>query len=83
MATFKCNFDSKKFMKELERDIKKSIEADLKRHPDKVLDDHVGDVISAECKSCGNNKMIVVRGGSVRCSKCGYTTKANLVPTWR
>lgn len=57
MATFKCNFDSKKFMKELERDIKKSVESDLKKHPEKILNDHVGETISATCSSCGNVKV--------------------------
>ena len=83
MATFKSNFDSKKFMKELEKEIKKSVESDLKKHPEKVLNDHIGDVISTECKSCGNAEMVVARGGNVRCPKFGYTAKASLVPNWR
>ena len=83
MATFKCNFDSKKFMKELERDIKKSVDLGGRRHIKKILNDHVGETISATCSSCGNVKVVVLRGGGVRCPKCGHTAKVNLVPDWR
>lgn len=54
MASFK--FDSKKFMRELEKDIKKSIQQDLSRHPEKVLNDHVGECVDACCPHCDNPK---------------------------
>ncbi|MBQ3134811.1 MAG: hypothetical protein IJB75_03245 [Oscillospiraceae bacterium] len=77
------SFDVKKFMKELEKDIKKGVEKDLKRHPEKVLDHHVGEELQGKCPSCGCGTVIVVRGGSARCPKCGHTGNVSLEPEWR
>ena len=78
-----AGFDSRKFMRELEKDIKKSVESDLRKHPEKVLNDRVGERLSAECPSCGNAEMSVIRGGKACCPKCGHTVKVNFVPSWR
>ena len=81
MASFK--FDSKKFMRELEKDIKKSIQQDLSRHPEKVLNDHVGECVDACCPHCDNPQMEVLSGGFVRCSACGFTDRDKIELNWK
>lgn len=47
------NLFPKDFAKQLETEIKGSIEKDAKKHPEKFLDNHVGDAIPEKCKRCG------------------------------
>ena len=81
MASFK--FDSKKFMRELEKDVKKSIQQDLSRHPEKVLNDHVGECVDVCCPHCDNPQMEVLSGGFVRCPACGFTDRAKIELNWK
>ena len=60
------------------REIKKDIEKDLKKHPEKVLDSHVGDVIVGDCSECGNTTIEILTNGKAKCTKCGRITKVNL-----
>ena len=83
MASVKFNFDSKKFMRELERDIKHTVEKDIQQHPAKVLDNHVGNRIDAKCSHCGDTEVEVLSGGCVRCVKCGTVSKPDLNVRWR
>lgn len=78
MTSFKCDFDPDKFMKNLQ----KTVEANLKNHPEEVLDDHAGETISAVCPACGNGEVTILRGGKARCPKCGHTDKVNLELNW-
>ena len=63
---------------ELLREIKKSVEKDLKKNPEKVLDSHIGDVIDATCKKCGKTTIEILAGGKAQCTKCGLITKVDL-----
>lgn len=74
---------SKDFMKQLEQDLKKSIEDDAKKHPQKFLDNHVGNAVPGVCTKCGQPQMVIVKGGKARCSGCGYTTKLSVDLNWR
>lgn len=73
----------KDFAKQLEREIKESIEKDAKNHPEKFLDDHVGDAIPEKCKRCGQPKMVIIKGGKAKCEECGYTEKISVNLSWR
>lgn len=63
---------------ELLREIKKSVEKDLKKNPQKVLDSHKGDVIEATCKKCSNTTIKILSGGKAQCTKCGLISKVDL-----
>lgn len=63
---------------ELLNDIKKSVEKDLKKNPEKVLDSHTGDIIEATCKKCGKTTIKILTGGKAQCTKCGLITKVDL-----
>ena len=82
MATFKCNFNSAKFMKDLERDIKKNIQRELSHNPAKVLHCHVGERIAAQCP-CGGTKVDVIDSGRVRCVSCGKVSSPEITVNWR
>lgn len=73
----------KDFMKQLEKDIRSSVEEDAKKHPEKFLDDHIGDAISGKCKKCGQPRMVIIKGGKAKCEECGYTEKISVNLSWR
>ena len=60
------------------REIKKDVEKDLKKNPEKVLDSHVGDVVDAVCSKCGKTTIEVLTRGRAKCTKCGLVTKVDL-----
>lgn len=64
-------------------DVKKSIQQDLSRHPEKVLNDHVGECVDACCPHCDNPQMEVLSGGFVRCPACGFTDRAKIELNWK
>ena len=43
-------FDSNKML----RQITKNFEKDLKKHPEMLLDSHIGDIVEGNCSKCGN-----------------------------
>ena len=65
-------------MDKLLREIKKDIEKDLKKNPEKVLDSHVGDLIEGDCSKCGKTTIEILTQGRARCTKCGRVTKVDL-----
>ena len=79
----KLSFNSRNFAKQLEKEIKKSVEQDAKKHPERFLDDHVGDQLSDKCMNCGQPKMVIIKGGKAKCTACGFATKVSLDLTWR
>ncbi len=60
------------------REIKKDIEKELKKNPEKVLDSHVGDIVEADCSKCGKTTIEVSTRGRAKCTKCGRVTKVDL-----
>lgn len=82
MATLSFNFDPDRFMDELKKDIQKSVENDLRNHPEKVLGDYIGKEISCECPECQNKEMTVINNSCVRCPKCGCIDHPNFVFDW-
>lgn len=60
------------------REIEKSIERDLKKNPEKVLDSYVGEVIKGNCSKCGETTMEILTKGQAKCTKCGCATKVDL-----
>ena len=80
MASVKFKgFDPDKIL----RAIKKDVEEDLKKHPEKVLDSHVGDVIEGDCSKCGKTTIEILTKGQAKCTKCGRVTKVNLQINYR
>lgn len=77
------NLFPKDFAKQLETEIKGSIEKDAKKHPEKFLDNHVGDAIPEKCKRCGQSKMVIIKGGKAKCKECGYTGNISVNLSWR
>ena len=63
--------------------IKKDVEKDLKKHPEKVLEGHIGDIIEAYCDKCGKTTIEVLPKGKGRCTKCGQTLKIDLNITYK
>lgn len=80
MASIK--YDSKRFTSDLERDIKKSVQEDIQRHPAKILNDHIGKRIDAHC-TCGGTEAEVLANGRVRCVKCGTVSTPKINVDWR
>lgn len=75
MATVKFKgFDPDKLLQA----IKKDIEQDLKKNPQKVLNSHIGDVIDATCTQCGETTIKILPNGKAQCTKCGLVTKVDL-----
>ena len=60
------------------REIKKDIEKDLKKYPEKVLGAHVGDVIDGNCPRCGKTTIEILAKGQAKCTKCGHMSRVNL-----
>lgn len=73
----------KDFTKQLEKEIKKSVEQDAKKHPERFLDDHIGKPIPEKCKNCGQPKMVIIKGGKAKCTDCGYAGKVSVDLSWR
>lgn len=67
-------FDTEKLL----REIKKDVEKDLKKNPEKVLDSHVGNVIEGKCSKCGDTTIEILTKGKAKCTQCGLVTKVNL-----
>ena len=79
MAT---KFNSKRFMRDLEREIAKRVQKDIQQHPTKVLDGYVGKRVNAEC-SCGGTEAEVLPRGRERCISCGTVSVPTLNLDWR
>lgn len=62
----------------LMREIKKDVERDLRKSPEKVLDSHVGETVESNCSKCGKTFIEILSHGKARCTKCGTITKVNL-----
>lgn len=75
-------FDSKRFMRDLEREIKKTVQKDLQQHPAKVLDNHIGKRVNAKCP-CGGTEVEVLPRGRVRCISCGTISVPTVNLDWR
>ena len=60
------------------REIKKDIEKDLKKNPEKVLDSHVGDMMDGDCPRCGKTTIEILTQGQAKCTKCGCVSKVDL-----
>ena len=75
MASVKIKgFDTDKLL----REIKKDIERDLKKNPERVLDSHAGDVIEGDCSKCGKTTIEILPKGQAKCTKCGRVSKVDL-----
>ena len=80
MASVKIKgFDTDKLL----REIKKDIEKDLKKNPEKVLDSHVGDIIDGDCPKCGKTKIKILTKGQAKCTKCGCVSKVDLKVSYK
>lgn len=75
----KFSFDSKSF----ERDLKKAIIKDLKKHPEQVLKNHIGENIEATCSECGGTDIEIISGGKGKCKSCGSIKKVDLDISWK
>lgn len=75
----KFKFDSKKF----ERDLKKAITNDLKKHPGQVLKNRIGESIEAVCPECGGVDIEIIAGGKAKCKSCGSIKKIDLNINWK
>ena len=64
-------FDTEKLL----RNIQESLEQDLKKHPDVVLDSHKGELIKGNCSTCGETVIEILARGKARCKGCGQITK--------
>ena len=67
-------FDTKKLLREIQKDFEK----DLERHPDKVLDAHIGEVVEGTCSKCGETTIEILSKGQVKCTQCGLVTEVNI-----
>lgn len=67
-------FDSNKML----RQITKNFEKDLKKHPEMLLDSHIGDIVEGNCSKCGNTTIEILTKGKAKCTKCGLITKVNV-----
>lgn len=67
-------FDTSKIMRQLKKDIEK----DLNKHPEKLLNVHKGDLLEANCPKCGKTTIEILSAGKARCTSCGGTSKVNL-----
>ena len=80
MASVKFKgFDTDKLLREIKKDIRK----DLEKHPEKVLDSHVGDVVEGECSSCGKTTIEILSKGKAKCTKCGRVAKVDLTINYK
>ena len=80
MASVKIKgFDTDKLLCE----IKKDIEKDLKKNPEKVLDSHVGDIIDGDCPKCGKTTIKILTKGQAKCTKCGCVSKVDLKVSYK
>ena len=75
----KIKFDSKSF----ERDLKKAITNDLRKHPEQVLKNHIGENIEATCSECGDTDIEIISGGKAKCNSCGSVKKVDLDIHWK
>ena len=67
-------FDTDKLL----REIKKDIEKDLKKNPERILDSRVGDAIDGDCPKCGKTTIKILTKGQAKCTKCGRVSKVDL-----
>ena len=67
-------FDANKII----REIKKDVEKDLKKNPEKVLDSHIGDVVEGNCSKCGKTTIEILKNGTAKCTRCGLLSKVDL-----
>ena len=74
----KFSFDSKSF----ERDLKKSIIKDLKKHPEQILNNHIGKPIEGVCHECEGTDIVIISGGKAKCKSCGAIKKIDLDINW-
>lgn len=79
----KFNFDSKKLMKDLEKELKKQVESKAKKNPAKFLQGHEGEEYAGKCPKCGHGTVTITCGGYGKCSKCGNTAKIELDVSWK
>ena len=78
----KFSFDSKKLMKDLEKELKKSVESEARKNPGKFLKGHEGKQYSGKCPKCGHDAVRINRGGNATCPNCGHTSKVELNISW-
>ena len=79
----KLNFNSKDFMKDLEKELKKQAESEVKKNPAKFLKGHEGEEDSGKCPKCGHDTFIVAKNGYGKCPKCGNTAKVAFDVSWK
>lgn len=71
-------FDIDKMLKGIKNDIEK----DLKRHPEQVLNNHIGEPLDSPCPRCGESKLIILRGAKAKCSACSRIIKIDVDVNW-
>ncbi len=71
----KINFDINK--------LKKQIMNEVERHPERLMEDHIGETVEASCPKCNNPKMKIIHNGKMRCPKCSAVVNINYKVEWR
>ena len=79
----KLSFSSKNFMKDLEKELKKQVEYEVKKNPAKFLKEYEGKEYSGKCPKCVYDAVVIAHGGYGKCSKCGSTAKIALNVSWK
>lgn len=79
----KLSINSKNFMKNLEKELMKQVETEVKKNPAKFLKGHEGEEYSSKCPKCGHDAVVIAYGGYGKCAKCGSTTKISLNVSWK
>lgn len=65
------------------REIEKSVKDDFQKHPEKVLNSHVGRKIKSTCSKCGDSIIEILKNGKARCTQCGLLADVNLTITFK
>ena len=79
----KLSFDSKSFMKDLEKELKKQVESEVKKNPSKFLKGHNGEEYSGTCPKCDHDTVVIAHDGYGKCPKCGHTAKIAFDVSWK
>lgn len=79
----KFSFNSKSFMKDLEKELKKQVESEVQKNPAKYLKGHEGKEYSGKCPKCGFDAVTITSGGYGKCPKCGNTARITFDVSWK
>ena len=77
--TVKFKFDSKKF----ECDMKKAIEKDIKKNPNQILNNHIGESLNSPCPKCNSNTLKIIKGGKAKCNSCNAIISLDFDIKWK